>query len=101
VRKLFGRSPGIPLIGVPGRDRNRAPLATAADQQRHPRLDRGGLAGRILQLEILASEGGAGLTEKRAQDLDGFLEAVHSLAHGPQRDGVGGVLVLLPARPDP
>ena len=41
------------MIGVPGRDAQCALLAAAAaDKQRKPILDRGGLARRVLQLEV-------------------------------------------------
>ena len=45
VREHFRRSPGIPVIGVPGRDAQRALLTAAADQQRQPVLDRAGWLG--------------------------------------------------------
>jgi hypothetical protein len=42
------------VIGIPGRDAQCALLAAAADKQRQPVLNRGGLVRCILQLEVAA-----------------------------------------------
>jgi hypothetical protein len=51
-------------------------------------------------LVVLAGEGGAWLGPERADDREGFLEAVGAVAGGAEGEAEHGVLVLGPARAD-
>ena len=64
------------------------------------RLDRLGLAGRLLQLVVAALERGPGLRPEGFDDLERFVEASVAFGQSRERNPVGAELTLRPGRPE-
>jgi hypothetical protein len=73
-------------------------LTASADEERQRSLHRLGHERGVGQLVVLAVERGALVGEQALDHLAGFVEAREALAERVERDAVGAVLVLLPAR---
>src|SRR5215203_5089016 len=99
---LRGHQDGVPLVGVAGRQREGAPRAVAADDDRRPAWPRGpGPQHGVAQPVELAVERDWGLIpQEQRDDLESLFEAGESELGFEQREAVSLVLALLPARAD-
>jgi hypothetical protein len=92
---------GVPAVGVGGRDAKRAALTRSTHPDRQPRLQRGGQTGGILGTEVPATVSRPGFGEQTANQRDGLLEHVESLAGSREVIPVRRGLPLMPARTEP
>ena len=91
----------VPHVRVQRGDPQRPLRARAADPDRRVGpLHRLRLGDRVLQLVVLALEGGARLRPQRPDDLHAFLQPVGSLVPRAELQPQHGVLVLRPAGAD-
>src|SRR5436309_3298031 len=94
--------PDIPLVGVLGHDAQGDALAAAADHQLGMgRLHWLGIERSIRELVVAPLEVAAALGPQGLHHLARLVQTLQPLAHRPERDAVGLVLVLLPARAEP
>ena len=88
-------------VGPARGDPQGAALALASYPDGQLGLHRLGLAPRLVQLEVGALEGRDLVPQQAAHALDALLEHVHPHLHRWERDAVGLVLDLAPARAEP
>src|SRR5438132_539940 len=94
--------PDIPVVGVLGHDAQGDALAAAADHQLGMgRLHGLGIERSIRELVVAPLEVAAALGPQGLHHLARLVQTLQPLAHRPERDAVGLVLVLLPARAEP
>ena len=70
----------IPDVGVAGHDPERPFLTTAADQQRHPCLDRRRVVAQVLALHPLAVQGHRLAIQHRPGEATGLVESADAIA---------------------
>ena len=101
AERLRGHERHVPAVGVARRDAQRAALATAADPDREPRLQRAWLVARLAEGEPAALERGDLVVEQAADACRALLELVHARTDARKVDPIGVVLDLGPAGSEP
>ena len=96
-----GRTLQVGTVGEAGRERQRAPLATAADPDRHVLLQRPRVRQRLAGGERPSGERRRPLAPERRQRAERVLEGVVACGEPGEGDPGGGVFGGEPADPQP
>ena len=100
VLGALGVAEQVAAVGVLGDHPQRLALPAAADQDRDVAAERLGVVVGAVDRVVLAGDGGLLLGEHRPRDAQVVLQALEALLQRREREAVGVVLTLEPARAD-